>query len=803
MKRHIFILILALMISLTSCMRTPQNNHTSHSLSTEQEEFSSVPSTSNAETENTTLSSAEDSEILSSVRYVPSYHVTDMQIQYPDLPLMTGQFYSHSGLLYICGTASVDDFKLYVFDDTAVLIDTVSIPAIRSEEHALLYYAYPLEEKFIVGYQVSIDYQTTHYLAIIDAKGKIEQSTVLHHWPSEAIIRVLEHTSKFGTHSLAIWTDCLDGISRIYDLNLNESSSSVYLGKPKLVDNGWIQFGYTVDRRQLYNTKTGEIKESAMHLPSAYNSASIIVGADNNQYFCTNNGIYRYRGNEQPYMVLEYHASGMHKPGMSQQDILILNEQTIYFREYDSKTFQLYSISQIPDSDQRRVIQIDFLATENGNSTWLTDAITAFNQQNTEYRVEIDYLSNDAKYSTLQEQWQTQLNEILLYEWHPDIVILGDSRILTTHYEKNIFLDLTELLDTSPLGCVREAYGYGDALYQIPLMMTLDTFAANSEVVNEPLTYTKFFSIIENLGEGEILTDRFNTTFYQNALMDFIDPATKTAHYDTEEFRNVLRYMRMLECDTGTYTDRYAGAVNFGSTIWYNGRTYGGENQYWTVNGTAGTALENQTMKFLSVDFNSINALNAIKLLFGDTDFTLCGYPCTDGNGARIYTPMASAVLWDTDVPDGCAVFLDFLLSDEMQTKNGLLENALPVTSSAMAKAIDLHRYSYYTKSTIQTIFERNTPDYINLTPVGVSEFYNERFNGSAATEENYTVLEITSDEKQMLLDFFETAHMRADTDPFVKTIIDEEVSFWESNTRSLEETTKIIQSRVWIYINE
>jgi len=28
-------------------------------------------------------------------------------------------------------------------------------------------------------------------------------------------------------------------------------------------------------------------------------------------------------------------------------------------------------------------------------------------------------------------------------------------------------------------------------------------------------------------------------------------------------------------------------------------------------------------------------------------------------------------------------------------------------------------------------------------------------------------------------------------------------VSFWEGSARTLEETTKIIDSRVWIYLNE
>lgn len=39
--------------------------------------------------------------------------------------------------------------------------------------------------------------------------------------------------------------------------------------------------------------------------------------------------------------------------------------------------------------------------------------------------------------------------------------------------------------------------------------------------------------------------------------------------------------------------------------------------------------------------------------------------------------------------------------------------------------------------------------------------------------------------------------------DNTLKSIVTEELSYWENNARSLNETTKIIDSRVWIYLNE
>jgi len=53
------------------------------------------------------------------------------------------------------------------------------------------------------------------------------------------------------------------------------------------------------------------------------------------------------------------------------------------------------------------------------------------------------------------------------------------------------------------------------------------------------------------------------------------------------------------------------------------------------------------------------------------------------------------------------------------------------------------------------------------------------------------------------MLDFFENCRMQAGSDPVIADIVEEELSYWYGGAKTLEETTKIIQSRVWIYLNE
>ena len=61
----------------------------------------------------------------------------------------------------------------------------------------------------------------------------------------------------------------------------------------------------------------------------------------------------------------------------------------------------------------------------------------------------------------------------------------------------------------------------------------------------------------------------------------------------------------------------------------------------------------------------------------------------------------------------------------------------------------------------------------------------------------------LTDDDFDTVLTFFDTCTAYADPDTVISGIVEEELSAWESGARSLEDAAKMIQSRVWIYLNE
>ena len=145
----------------------------------------------------------------------------------------------------------------------------------------------------------------------------------------------------------------------------------------------------------------------------------------------------------------------------------------------------------------------------------------------------------------------------------------------------------------------------------------------------------------------------------------------------------------------------------------------------------------------------------------------------------------------------GCKAFLDFLLSDDMQTSDLLTQHTLPVTRSALKRLMEENRYFYYPK-TLYTIRGMDpTVKALELEPLMTRDTYN------ADTASRYTVIEITDEDQAHILSFFDNCISFAHPDAVIVSILNEELSTYRAGVRSLEETTQIIDSRVWIYLNE
>ena len=265
-------------------------------------------------------------------------------------------------------------------------------------------------------------------------------------------------------------------------------------------------------------------------------------------------------------------------------------------------------------------------------------------------------------------------------------------------------------------------------------------------------------------------------------LRDFYDLDDKTASLDSAEFVRRWQFLERLEQENGSYYIKDYGA------FYASGNYY---DAYGIYNGTRiGKAICSGEVSFLNVPLHTIQAFPALKFLFGDTPYYFCGYPTETGiaPGAFLYTSALVSIFSESQNLGGCQAFLDFILSDTIQTSPYLTSIALPVTRSAMEQLLNENRYHYIAPTAYGSSYLIE-PTVSSPTPKSMSDYY--------------TCVEITNADRDMLMQFFETCAAFVNHDLPVYKIVMEEISAYESGIRSLEEAAKLIQSRVWIYVNE
>ena len=582
-----------------------------------------------------------------------------------------------------------------------------------------------------------------------------------------------------------------------------------------------------------FDAVSGEIEEFRLPQQETFSGyRDFCYDMQGNLYCDDNEGIYRVpEDGTPPVPVLQW----LNGTARSSARNIILDETTVLSlqqREFSSSSeFVILDCAHEERfSAPRRIIEIGILDGVNkfrmneegftykkahaagGTFTILKEAIAIFNTESEEYYA---VLRDYGKYSDAMEMFKSDM----LTGNAPDMILYGCDEDLSIYTEKNLMVDLLPFFGDRLLGGARDAMLRTGALWSLPFVMHLQTYATSDPAIGGALTYSDFYALTNGLsgrddtpeytlypetetirlhgGSTTVITSRDDIPFtgevitgshdsiqhiYQRGIFDFVDYTAKEAQFDTEAFCDFIRALADIDRE---FVHTGAGGLIVDPR--------GSVAEYMMSTSYLPENLEQGRLKLLSVDFESLGAYAALKRVYGDgtIPFTLCGYPAAAGRGAGIYVPTALAVLTQSEVHGGCAAFIDFLLSDRVQTSEAVVGDYLPVTLSAMAAAIDGQRYFYYSK---------NFPN--PLYPFDVSAQPLEQYK-DIAPGGDITVIAITDEDKSAMLAFFEDCRMYANADPVITEIVNEELSYWNGGARTLEETAKIIQSRVWIYLNE
>ncbi len=452
-----------------------------------------------------------------------------------------------------------------------------------------------------------------------------------------------------------------------------------------------------------------------------------------------------------------------------------------------------YGIFAPSEVDKRPKRETVYAAWVGGSPQIVDNSVSYFNRTSTEYRIEL------TKYAPGDTGTSAFLDDVLRGVRY-DIYLFGNAfSDRASLAEKDLFTDMRAFADEiNILPSVREAMtrelGIHDALFFLPFSVRFQTLITTTDTVSEgePFTFAKLQEIKDGLGEGEALFDtNVSRSLKNNLLFDYVDKENSTCSYDSDEFLEVLNFF-----EEWTALDRAVPRANqrihaftnptYGSADFFFGYFYG---DYFS-------ALADGRIKFtelhLTTPADFALLMNVAEKV--GKPINICGYPSKDGGNAYLTTDFHIALGAGGSCPDGAEAYMEMLYSDTVQIAVG--RNAFPVTESGVRAHIS-EGYLYFQEYPSVWGNELFDSSYC----IQFFRFTEEQtdFDSSVVNHE----IRVTKADMDLMLSKITDRSANTVGDSTIGNIIDEELSAAAGGVRSIADAAKIIQSRVFIYVNE
>lgn len=433
-----------------------------------------------------------------------------------------------------------------------------------------------------------------------------------------------------------------------------------------------------------------------------------------------------------------------------------------------------------PEAPVKETVTI--AAFQDQNLAFLQKLVSLFNAQSETYAVELLQYENSMIPASL-EDVSEELFRTLAEGNIPDLLLINNyGEALYRNLEKQGYLaDVTALTD-GLTASAKNAARYKGTFTRIPLTIRYSTLLSDS--VETPLTLENILTDSDTLQPGQALFSAHISGDLTAVIQSlFIDTAALSCSFDSPEF---ISYLELLQ-DLTAFTDTGMGTLQ---TIEVNGRL-----TYRMTNSGLPDTLRRGDLRYLHLPLSSVSSWILAKLSYEDV-LHVCGYP---GALAIPVLNCSFVQFKDCENPDGAAAFVEYILSDTVQTSHTVTEFSFPVTSSAVEKILEPDWYTV-TCSDVP-IADPDREDMSFGTVLYVNSISYEKPQTPGTPE--IRLIEYTDEDKVLLRSILEGENTGTVPDPTVEAILQEELSVYLSGDRSAADTARILQNRIGTYLAE
>ena len=423
---------------------------------------------------------------------------------------------------------------------------------------------------------------------------------------------------------------------------------------------------------------------------------------------------------------------------------------------------------------------------------WRT-AISEFNRENKEYTISaVSYLDEHSDIFNDNDKARTNFNNEIIAGNVPDILLLNNDMPYESYADKGLFADIYELMDNDPeytrdkfMPNVLSALETDGKLYIIALSFYVNTFVGRSSRFAgvDEFTLDKAEELLAAMPEGAML---INSNINRNGFIEgaleyssFVDLENGTCNFDSEEFKDILE--RSMA---------YPVTVDAMNAFEHN------EAENWV--------REDKALLMPQL-FSRFDDLNYVENGLLREDAAFVGFPGKDGSNGILIPEQKVSIAADSAYKEGAWEFIKKTLEDMVYEEEIELydptadENSEPYIEKRWSTGRQMFGFPVL-KDDLENIGIQYTVPYKEFNENG------ELVDVDSVMRMNDIKLknkDVSEDDIHRYIDYFASVDRLQNYDNKLKEIIDEEISAFTQGGRSADETAKLIQSRVSLYLSE
>ncbi len=517
------------------------------------------------------------------------------------------------------------------------------------------------------------------------------------------------------------------------------------------------------------NLETGEFSKK-VELPFDSYNYSYYAGLTTDLVMSDMNGVYTYNfGEERPVKIMDYVDSDLASNNM--YSITQLNEQQFFAWMYDEAMGEencgIFSKVDPSMIQEKKILTLATIWTDSE----VRARVVEFNKNSSEYRIRIEDYN---QYNTSEDYTAgtTKLNTDIASGNAPDILCITGEIPVDSYVNKGLFVDLNTFMEKDPelkkmdyLQEVFDAFSVDGKWYQlVPQFYLFTIFGKTSEVGEMPgWTFADLQTLRMQKDEGiAVLSEQTKNSILQYSMMlnsnQYINWEEGECYFNSSQFIELLEFANEFP-DSIDYSELYD------------------DPDYWE---------SQETM------FRDGRALLMPYSLSGFRDFQYCedgnfgeqitavGFPTESGVGNAYSYNLNFAISSKSDYQDIAWEFLRYYLTDEYQDS---IQYGWPVKLSSIDKlAQEAQIKPSYTDE------EGNVVEYDETFYLGGMEIVMEP---------------LTQEDCERVMTFLKSADHVYSYNQQIMKILEEECAPYFEGQKTVEEVVDIIQSRVYIYVNE